>query len=81
VKLAGELGLHFRLLGDPDLHVATSYGVAMAGQDIAVPSVFIVRKDRSIAWSQVGENMTDRASTAAILAQVRAASAAAPAKN
>ncbi len=73
VKLAGELGLHFRMLGDLDLKVATAYGVAMEGQDIAVPSVFVVRKDRTIAWKQVGENMTDRASPRDILAQARAA--------
>jgi hypothetical protein len=48
----------------------------MQGQDIAVPAVFVVRKDGAIAWKQVGENMTDRASPRDILAQVRAAAAA-----
>jgi peroxiredoxin len=73
VKMAQELGLHMPLLSDPDLAVAKAYGVAMEGRDIAVPSVFVVRKDRTIAWSQVGENMTDRASPQAIVDQVRSA--------
>ena len=73
MKLAQELGLHIPLLRDADLRVASAYGVAMEGRDIAVPSVFVVRKDHTIAWSQVGENMTDRASPAEIVNQVRAA--------
>lgn len=73
--MATELGLHVRLLGDPDLRVAIAYGVAMQGRDIAVPAVFVVRADRGIAWKQVGENMTDRASPAEILAHVRDAAA------
>ncbi len=75
-KLAQELGLQFPLLSDMDLHVITAYGVAMDGRDIAVPATFIVRKDRSVAWKRVGEEMTDRPSPADILAQVRAAAAA-----
>ena len=73
MKLAKELDLHFRLLGDADLHVAAAYGVAMEGRDIAVPAVFIVSQDRAILWQQVGENMTDRASPAEIVRAVRAA--------
>jgi peroxiredoxin len=71
--MAAELGLHFRLVRDADLRVAIAYGVAMQGRDIAVPAVFVVRADRVIAWKQVGEDMTDRASPRDILAQVRAA--------
>ena len=76
VKLARELGLHFALLGDPDLRVASAYGVAMEGRDIAVPATFVVRKDHAIVWKRVGEDMTDRPKPADILAQVRAAAAA-----
>ena len=75
VKLVGELGLHFRLLSDADLHVASLFGVAMEGQDIAVPAVFVVTREHAIVFRQVGENMTDRASPAEILARVRAARA------
>ena len=72
-KLAADLGLHFPLLSDADLHVASDYGVAMKDRDIAVPAVFVVRRDRTIAWKKVGEDMTDRPSAAQVLEQVRRA--------
>ncbi len=70
VKLASELGLGFPLLSDADLRVASAYGVAMQGRDIAIPAVFVVRADRTIAWKTVGENMTDRPAARDVLAQV-----------
>jgi peroxiredoxin len=73
VKLAADLGLRFPLLSDPDLRVATAYGVAMKGRDIAVPSVFVVRTDRSIAFRKVGETMADRPTADEVVAQVTAA--------
>jgi peroxiredoxin len=72
-KLATDLGLHYPLLGDTDLHVASAYGVAMQGRDIAVPSVFVVRRDRTIAWKKIGEDMTDRPAASEVLEQVRKA--------
>lgn len=74
-KLAADLGLHFPLLSDADLHAASAYGVAMQGRDIAVPSVFVVRRDRTIAWKKVGEDVTDRPSAAEVLEQARKAGA------
>ena len=75
-KLAAKLGLHYPLLSDPDLHTASAYGVAMAGQDIAVPSVFVVRQGGTIAWKKVGEAMDDRPTAAEVVAQLRAAAEA-----
>jgi peroxiredoxin len=75
-RLAADLGLHFPLLSDPDLLVASAYGVAMKGRDIAVPSVFVVGRDRTITWRQVGEDMTDRPSSGEVLEQVRRAATA-----
>jgi peroxiredoxin len=72
-KLAADLGLHFPLLSDPDLRVASSYGVAMQGRDIAVPSVFVVRRDGTIAWKKVGEDMADRPTAREVLEQARKA--------
>jgi len=72
-KLAADLGLHFPLLSDPDLRVASAYGVAMKGRDIAVPSVFVVRRDRTIAWKKIGEDMADRPSASEVLEQAREA--------
>jgi peroxiredoxin len=74
-KLAADLGLHYPLLSDADLRAASAYGVAMRGRDIAVPSVFVVRRDRTIAWKKVGEDMTDRPSASEVLDQVRRAAA------
>ena len=34
--------------------------VTMEGEDIPVPSTFIVRQDRTIHWKHVGETMADR---------------------
>ena len=70
-KLAADLGLHFPLLSDADLRVASAYGVAMQGRDIAVPSVFVVRRDRTIAWKKIGEDMADRPSASEVLEQAR----------
>lgn len=75
MALATRLDLHFPLLSDADLRVAAAYGVAMSGRDIAVPSVFVVRPDRVIAWKCVGETMADRPGVEEVLAQVRDAAA------
>jgi len=74
-KLAADLGLHFPLLSDADLHAASAYGVAMQGRDLAVPSVFVVRRDRTIGWKKVGEDVTDRPSGAEVVEQARKAGA------
>jgi peroxiredoxin len=58
--LRDRLGLSFPLLSDPDVAVAAAYGVAMRGQDIAVPSTFVVMPNREITWKYVGENAADR---------------------
>lgn len=58
--LAGRLGLTFPLASDPDLKVASAYGVAMRGRDIAVPATFVIEADQTISYRYVGENMADR---------------------
>ena len=70
-ELAPKIGVTYPLLSDADLKVASDYGVAMQGQDIAVPAVFIVRKDLSIAWKVVGENVPDRPKAADVLAHAK----------
>jgi hypothetical protein len=47
----------------------------MEGRDIAVPAVFVLEPDRSIAWKKVGEDMNDRPSAADVVAHARDASA------
>ena len=77
IELRAQLALPFPLLHDEDAAVAAAYGVKMAGQNLALPAVVIVRPDRTIAWRYVGESVTDRPSPAAILAVIEAESDAA----
>lgn len=60
VALAERLGLGFALLSDPDATVIAAYGVQMQGDVFAVPSTFVVRPDRTIAWQYIGESAPDR---------------------
>jgi len=69
--MARELHINFPLLWDPELATAGAYGVAMKDKDIAVPSVFVISRDRRILWRQVGETPLDRADLDDILAQLR----------
>lgn len=68
--MARELNLNFPLLWDPELAVAGAYGVAMKDKDIAVPSVFVITRDRRIVWRQVGETPLDRADLEDVLTQL-----------
>lgn len=70
-KLAGSLGIRFPLLADPGLKAALSFGVAMDGEDIAVPSVFIVGKDGRIHYRYIGESITDRPSPADLIEAIK----------
>lgn len=54
------MGLNFPLLSDPDVAVATAYGVAMKSDDMAIPATIIVLPNRSVFWKYVGENPSDR---------------------
>jgi len=42
------------------MHVISEYGVADRERDIAVPSVFYIGKDGMIAWTHIGESITNR---------------------
>ena len=68
--LAERLGVSMPLLADPGVAVAERYGVAMVGQDIAVPSMLIVMPDRRIAWRYVGEGASDRPPVKLLLEQL-----------
>jgi peroxiredoxin len=70
--LAIDRDLPFPLASDPELRVINAYGVAMQGEDIAVPSVFLVAPDGQILWHHVGETMMDRPVPEMILSHARA---------
>lgn len=76
VELAERLRVQYPLLRDEGLRVASAYGVAMAGRDIAVPAVFVVLPSGAIHWKKIGESMTDRPSNDDLIAIVDQAIAA-----
>lgn len=78
VGLAGKLGIRFPLLMDAGLKAALAYGVAMDGDEIAVPSVFIVGQDKKIRFAYVGESITDRPSVDTLLEKAEAAKGSGP---
>lgn len=53
--------------------MASKYGVAMQGGDLAVPAVFVVARDRSIVFRKIGEHAADRAEVDDLLAAVNRA--------
>lgn len=69
VTLANKLGVSFPLLSDPGLKAALAYGVAMKGDEIAVPSVFLIDQNKTIVFEHVGETVTDRPSAGELLEQ------------
>lgn len=67
---AEKIGIDFPLVGDPELAIAGSYGVA--GDEVAIPSVFVVRADKTLAWSYIGERTPDRPASQMVLEAVDA---------
>jgi peroxiredoxin len=68
--LARSLLIGYPLLRDDGLRIATAYGVAMQGRDIAIPAVFVVLPSGVIFWKKVGESMLERPRTGQILEEV-----------
>ena len=69
-ELARGQGIPFRLLSDRGAEVAARYGARRMDEEIAVPSVFIVARDRRVHWSYVGKSTADRPSSPTILQQL-----------
>jgi len=65
--LARKRELNFPLLSDPDRQVISGYGVDDADAEIAVPAIFLVARDRTIVWRQVGEFIGSRPGTSSLL--------------
>ena len=56
-----KLLLPFPLLSDPEGRVTKEWGVWTDTEGgIAKPSIFAIRKDRSIGWAYVGRDFADR---------------------
>ena len=70
--MKADLALPFDLLHDKGLTAATSHGVAMSGQDIAVPSVFIIGTNGVVHYSYVGSSMADRPTVRQLIQTLKA---------
>lgn len=74
-EVVESLGLPFRLLADTGREIVRRYGLlhpggGPSGSDIAVPALFLLRPDGSIAWRHVARRIQDRANPADVLEQV-----------
>ncbi len=69
---ARRTGIDFPLLSDPDLTIATAFGVANANEDTAVPAVFVLDRQGVIRWSDVGQNLADRVTPSRMLEEALA---------
>jgi peroxiredoxin Q/BCP len=67
VLLRAMLKLEFPLLSDDAGTVANAYGVLMAREEIAIPSVFVIAPTGAIAWRHVGETVPDRPTPQSVL--------------
>ena len=62
------LNLTYPLLADPQHRVADALNVYnLFGDAYAAPSVFVIDTDKTIVWSYVGEDASDRPSADTIL--------------
>lgn len=69
-SFAKEGHVGFPLLHDPGVQVANAYGVAMKGDDIAIPATFVIGQTGHIHYKTVGETMADRPDLDEVLAIV-----------
>jgi thioredoxin-dependent peroxiredoxin len=63
-----ETGAAYPILADPDHRVAEAYGAFNTlGDNVATPSIFVIDKAGQIAWSYIGQGVSDRPSNQTIL--------------
>lgn len=68
--------LSFPILSDADRRVIQAYGVVHSGggprgEDIAMPSMFLVDRSGKIVWEHVARRVVDRPSPEAVIAAIR----------
>ncbi len=71
-EFAGDSDIRLPLLADPTLETIEAYGVRQAGNDIAVPAVFIIDGEGLVRWRYVGETMMDLPDAKTVLTKARA---------
>jgi peroxiredoxin len=60
--------LPFELASDVEMTAIRAWGVRHKGQDLAVPSVFVVDRDSVLRFAEIGESINDRALLSDLLA-------------
>ena len=70
-ELSLALNIDYSVLSDPDAYVTKKYGVFnLLGDGVATPSVFIINSNRTLTWSYVGGDISDRADLKDILSNI-----------
>jgi peroxiredoxin len=65
---ASSANVSYPVLADPDYRATDAYGVYnLLGDNVATPAVFIIDKSGQIAWSYIGQNISDRPNNQTIL--------------
>ena len=67
MELSERLGLTLTLACDTDFAVMEAYGVRHAGEDFAVPAVFVMDRGGTIRYRYIGESMIDRPNSEELL--------------
>lgn len=71
-QMAAFARAEFPVLSDPAGTVVRDYGVYnLLGDRLAAPATFLIRRDMSIAWQHVGEDVSDRPTPSDILIRIR----------
>ena len=69
--MADLVGAEFPVLADATQYVTKSYGVYnLLNDNVAAPATFIIRPNGGIAWRHIAESITDRPTSAEILAEI-----------
>ena len=67
-SLSLALKLDYSVLSDPDAYVTKKYGVFnLLGDGVATPAVFIIDSNKTLTWSYIGGDISDRADVKDIL--------------
>lgn len=66
--LLANQGWRLPLLQDTERQACKAFGVHDPGNDVAWPSVFVVRRDGTIAWRHVEATYPERVPVATVLA-------------
>ena len=64
-------GAQYHILYDPEGMVVRRFGVYnLLGDGVSAPSVFVIGKNRSLEWSYIGKNASDRPSIEELLSKI-----------